>query len=172
MSLLGNPFSFDFADLLALVFRFAGERDDGLVGALDLREVVAEGEEILNRPLDAAGHDHGPRLAADLVLADHLFEEVVHHDLGLVADGLAVALHVAAQLLAGLLHVELGIALDGLGQAVVALHRRVVFQHVEDEAFLNRLLHRVAVEGAVLHLVRRPGTGCRKSPASCSSAWR
>jgi hypothetical protein len=27
-----------------------------------------------------------------------------------------------------------------------------VLEHIEDEAFLDRLLHRVAVEGAVLHL--------------------
>ena len=143
------------ADLLALIFRLAGEGDDGLVGALDFREVVAEGEEILDRPLDAAGHHHRPRLTADLVLADHLFQEVIHHDLGLVADGLAMALHIAAQFLARLLHVELRVAFDGLGKPVIAFHRRVVLEHVEDEALLNRLLHGVAVKRAVLHLVAR-----------------
>ena len=85
-----------FAHLLALVFRLAGESHDGSVKALDLLEVGIEGDEVFNRPLDAAGHHHRPRLTADLILADHLFEEVVHHDLRLVADGLTVALHIEA----------------------------------------------------------------------------
>ena len=50
------------------------------------------------------------------------------------------------------LGVELRVVLDLLDQLVVAVHRRVVLEHVEDEALLDRLLHRVAVEGPVLHL--------------------
>lgn len=96
---------------------------------------------------------HCARLPANLVLAKHLLSKVVHHDLGLVTNGLAVALDIAAQFLAGLLHIEFGIAFDGLGHAVVAFHRRVVLEHVEDEAFLNRLLHGVAVEWPMLDVV-------------------
>jgi hypothetical protein len=69
--------------------------------------------------------------------------------------------HSGAAFLARLLDVELGVAFDRLGQPVVALDRRVVLQHVEDEAFLDRLLHRVAVEGPVLDLAsafRNTGT--------------
>ena len=72
--------------------------------------------------------------------------EVVHHDFGLHADGVLVVLDVAAQLLPGPLGVELRVALRRLDQPVVAVHRRVVLQHVNDEAFLNRLLHAVDVE--------------------------
>ena len=92
--------------------------------------------------------------------ADHLLVEVVDHDLGLEADGVVVALDVLAQLLLRLLRVELRVVLDRLDQLVVAVHRRVALEHVEDEALLDRLLHRVAVERPVLDLalgVRRTG---------------
>ena len=60
-----------------------------------------------------------------LFSAEHLLVEVVHHDLGLEADGVVVALHVAAQLLLRPLGVELRVALDRLDQLVVAVDRRV-----------------------------------------------
>ena len=128
----------------------AREGDDGLVRALALDQVGADGVEVLDRALDAARHHHRPRLAADLVQRQHLLVEVVDHDLGLEPDRVVVALDVAAQLLLGALGVELRIALDRLDQPVVALDRRVVLEHVEDEALLDRLLHRVAVERPVL----------------------
>ena len=81
---------------------------------------------ILNRALDATCHYHRASLATDLVERQHLFVEVVHHDLGLEPDGIIVALDVAAQLLPGALGVELGILLDLLDELVVALDRRVV----------------------------------------------
>ena len=87
-----------------------------------------------------------------LLGGQHLLVEVVHHDLGLEPDRVVVALDVAAQLLLRLLGVELRVVLDLLDQLVVAVHRRVALEHVEDEAFLDRLLHRVAVEGPVLDL--------------------
>ena len=54
------------AHLGAAVFVLAGERDDGLIRALALREIRLEGVEVLDGPLDAARHHHGPRLSADL----------------------------------------------------------------------------------------------------------
>ena len=117
--------------------------------ALALPEVLPDRVVILDRALDAAGHHHRPGLAADLVERQHLFAEVVHHDLGLDLDGMFVAFHVAAQLFPGALGIELGIPLDLLDELVVARDRRVVPQHVQDEALLDRLLHGVAVEGAV-----------------------
>ncbi len=140
----------------------AGEGDDGLVGALALGEIRLEGVEILDGPLDAAGDHHGPRLAADLAGRQHLLVEVVDHDLGLEPDGVVVALDVAAQLLLGLLGVELRVVLGLLDQLVVAVHRRVALEHIEDEAFLDRLLHRVAVEGPVLNLPPSGGSGSPK----------
>ena len=146
----------------AAVLVLAGEGDDRLVGALALDEVVADRVEVLDRSLDAAGDDHRPRLAADLAEADDLVVEVVDHDLGLQPDGMVVALDVAAELLLRPLDVELRVAFDCLDEAVVALDRRVVAQHVEDEALLDRLLHRVAVEGAVLDRALRLGCGSPK----------
>ena len=75
--------------------------------------------------------------------------EVVDHDLGLQADRVVVALDEAPQLLLRLLDVEFRVVLHRLGEPVVAGHRRVVRQHVQDEALLDGLLHGVAVEGAV-----------------------
>ena len=71
-------------------------------------------------------------------------------------------LDVAAQLLLGPLRVELGVVFDCLDQLVVAVDRRVVLQHVQDEALLDGLLHGVAVEGPVLDLVRLPRYGSPK----------
>ena len=91
---------------------------------------------VLDGPLDAAGHDHRAGLAADLVQRQHLLVEMVDHDLGLQPDGVVVALDVAAQLLRRALGVELRVVLDRLDQPVVAVDRRVVLEHVEDEALL------------------------------------
>ena len=55
----------------------------------------------------------------------------------------------APQLLLRLLDVELRVVLHRLGKPVVAGHRRVVRQHVQDEPLLDCLLHGVAVEGVV-----------------------
>ena len=83
---------------------------------------------------------------------DDLLVEVVDHDLGLEPDGMVMALDVAAQLLLRSLGVKLRVALDRLDQLVIAVDRRVVLQHVQDEALLDGLLHRVAVKGPVLDL--------------------
>jgi hypothetical protein len=140
------------AHLAATVVVLAREGDDRLVGTLALRQVRLEGVEVLDGPLDAARDHHRPRLPANLAGRQHLLVEVVHHDLGLEPDGVVVALDVMAQLLLCLAGVELGVVRRLLDQLVVALHRRVALEHVEDEALLDRLLHGVAVEGAVLDL--------------------
>ena len=61
-----------------------------------------------------------------------------------------MSLDVATQLLAGPFDVELGIVLHRLGELVVALDRRVVAKHVQDETLLDRLFHAVGVKGVVL----------------------
>ena len=61
----------------------AGEGDQGLVAALALGQVVADGVVVLDGTLYAVGHHHRPRRAADLALREHLVVEVVDHDLGL-----------------------------------------------------------------------------------------
>ncbi len=72
--------------------------------------------------------------------------EVIDHDLGLAADSVVVPLDVAAQLLLGAFDVVFGVVLNGFHQPVVARNRRVLLQHVENEPFLDGLLHGVAVE--------------------------
>ena len=128
---------------------FTGEGDDGPMRALALVQIVADGVEVLDRALDAVRDHHRPRPAADLVPGGDLLVEVVHHDLGLEADRVVVAFDEAPQFLSRLLDVELRVVLHCLGEPVVAGHRRVVRQHVQDEALLDRLLHGVAVEGVM-----------------------
>ena len=127
----------------------AGEGDQRLTAALALGQVVADGVVVLDRALDAVGDHHRPCRAADLVLRQHLVVEVVDHDLGLEADRVVAPLHEAAQLPLRLAGVELRVVLYRLGELVVAGHRRVVGQHVQDEPLLDRLLHGVAVEGVM-----------------------
>ena len=135
-----------FAHRLPAVVLLTRERDDRLVGALALVQVVADGVEVLDRALDSVGDHHRPRLSVDLALEDHLVLEVVDHDLGLEPDRVLVPLDVAPELLAGLPDIELRVALHRLGELVVALDRRVVLEHVQDEPLLDRLLHAVVVE--------------------------
>ena len=134
------------AHLLAAVVLLPRKRDDRLVGALSLLQVVADGVEVLDRAFDAVGDHHRPRPAVDLALSDDLLVKVVDHDLGLEPDRVLVPLHVEPELLTGLVDVELRVVLHGLGQLVVALDRRIVLEHVQDEPLLDRLLHAVVVE--------------------------
>ena len=89
----------------------AGKGDDGLIRALALHEIRLEGVVVLDRPLDAAGDHHRPRLSADLPGGHHLLVEVVDHDLGFEPDCVVVALDIAPQLLLRLLRVELRVVL-------------------------------------------------------------
>ena len=137
------------AHLHATELVLAREGHDGLVRTLALQQVGFDRMEILDGALDAARHHHGARLAADLAGREHLIVKMIDHDLGLEVDRVVVALHIAPQLLPGLAGVELRIILDLLDQLVVAVDRGVVLEHVEDEFFLDRLLHGVTVEGPV-----------------------
>ena len=102
--------------------------------------------EISDRPLDTAGDHHRARLAADLVERDHLLLKMVDHDFGLQPDRMVMTFDVMPQLLVGALAIELGIVFDLLYELIVAVDRRVILQHIADEAFIDRLFHRVAME--------------------------
>ena len=86
----------------------AREGDDGPMRTLEFQEILPDRMVILDRALDAARHHHRACLATNLVERQHLFVEVVHHDLGLEPDGVIVTFHVAAQLFPGALGVKLG----------------------------------------------------------------
>ena len=59
-----------------------------------------------------------------------------------------MAFHIAPQLAAGPFAVEQRISLDRFRQPVVTADRRVVLQHIENELFLDRLLHCVHMKRA------------------------
>ena len=106
-------------------------------------------------------------LPADLV-AD-LGAEVLDHHLRLLRDVVRVQRHEARELRGRLLLVDLRVVLDRLDQPVVRLVGRVVLEHVEDEALLDGLPHRVEVER---DRACPPRLGARRPPASWPWAWR
>ena len=108
--------------------------------------------EVLNSAIYPTCNHHRSRLPADLIESDNVFVEVVHHNLGFEADRVFVALDVPPELFPRPFHVELGVPRDRLDELVVALDRRVVVEHVQDEALLDCLLHGVAVKRSMLHL--------------------
>ena len=168
----GKAVERSLADLRPPVLVLAGKGDDSAVGAVALHQIGANGFVVADGELDAARHHHRPRPAPYLLQAGYLLMEVVDHDLGLEADGVVVVLDIAAQLFSGALHVELRVAHHRLDQPVVAVDRRVVGQHVDDEALLDRLLHRVDVEGPMPDRAALGNRACRRSRASCFWAWQ
>ncbi len=126
----------------------AREGDAGFPRAFSLLEASIEGDLVLHGVLDALAHHHRPRLASKLFFGDDRVVEVIDHDFGLLMDCMVVAPDIIAELLVGSTHVELGVLLDFLRQPAITVHRRVVFQHVHDEALLDGLFHGVTVEGA------------------------
>ena len=90
-----------------------------------------------------ARHHHRLGPAADLVARDGV--EVLDHHLGLLRDVVRVQPHEARQRLRRLLALDVRVVLAGLEQLEVGRVGRVVLQHVEDERFLDRLPHGVAV---------------------------
>ena len=106
--------------------------------------------EVLDGAHDAAGNDHRARLPADFLLGDDLVVEVVHHDFCLLTNGVRVSLNIGFELALRFFVVEFGVVFYGLDEVVITMIRRVVSQHVEDETFLDGLLHCVAVERTVL----------------------
>jgi hypothetical protein len=131
--------------------------------AAPFRQNCAKSTEILHRPLDAACHHDGAGLALHLPQWQHVVEKVIHHDLGLVADGCVVAFHIAPQLAAGVFAVEQRISLDRFCQPVVTADRHVVLQHIQDELFLDRLLHHVHMKWPSTDLALIIGRqGCAK----------
>ena len=95
-----------------------------------------------------ARHDHGLGASADL--ARHLGGEVLDADGDLLADGVRVQLDEGLEQVLGLALVVARVVLDLLQEPPIRLVGRVVREHVEDESLLDRLAHRVAVEGLEL----------------------
>ena len=135
----------------------AGEGYDGLVAALALLQVVADGVEVLDRALDAVGDDHRPRRAADLVLASTCSWKWSTMISAFRRIAWSWPSTKRRSFFWALLTSNSRVVLHRLGQLVVAGHRRVVGQHVQDEALLDRLLHGVACERRDAGPCRRPG---------------
>ena len=76
-----------------------------------------------------------------------------YHHSRFLGDGIAVTFHKAAQLLLRPLLIEHRIVLDGFHQPIEAVNGRVVLQHIQNEAFLDRLFHRINMERSVLDSV-------------------
>ena len=126
-----------------VVLHRAGERHQRLDGIALLLDVAIEAL-LVAHGFQARTRDHhrlGP--AADLVARDGV--EVLDHHLGLLGDVVRVQSHEARQRLRRLLALDVRVVVARLQQLEVGRVGRVVLQHVEDERFLDRLPHGVAV---------------------------
>ena len=157
----GNPFREGSLTLRPPVSPFPGEGYDCPEGQLPLGDAVVDGQVVVDGPVHPVGHDHGPGLAAHQPGAEDGFVEVVNHDLGLGTDRVLVALDIVPETPLGPPGVELGVVVDLLDEVEVALDAAIVLEDVQDEPLLDGLLHRVDVEGEVLH--RPVGLGRRLS---------
>ena len=125
----------------------AGEGDqrrDVLV--LVLGDVPVHLQLVPDRLLARAGDDHRLGLAAEA--PRDVLAEVLDDDLDLLADVVRVQPHPVGDLLRplGLVHFLVVVLLAPVGDLVGDPVGGVVAQHVEDEALLDGLLHRVDVE--------------------------
>ena len=136
--------------VLALVLSFAGECDDGTVRVVVLLDVGADGVVVFDGAVHAVGDHHGAGLAVDLAGPEYRLVEVVHHDLGFAGDRVPVPFDVPAQPALGAFGVELRVVVNRFHESEVTVDGGVAAQHVEDEALLDGLLHRVRVERQVL----------------------
>ena len=122
---------------------------------MHLLQLLADSVVELNGADDTGGDHHSASLATNLMGTDDLVQEVVDDNQGLFLNGLRLALNKGTNLLGSLLLVKFRIRLNGLENLVVTLVRRVVSQHVHNEALLDSLLHGVLVEGFVTDLAIR-----------------
>ena len=129
------------------VAHLATESHQGAKGITLVRDVLVDGELPAHGLLARAHHHH--RLGLAIEQRPDVPAEVFHHDLHLLGDVVGVELHPAHQFLEGgiALHFFAGEALAFLGELEGELVGGVVLQHIEDELFLDRLAHRIHVEG-------------------------
>ena len=150
--------------------QFAGKRDQGLhVGISVGLDVIADAEEIAQRMFPAAGDDHRPGLAADL--ANDMPAEMLDDDFDLLADGRRVERGEAGDTALRAAPFQFGVVLDGFFELIIGLVGHAVLEHVQNEALLDGLAHRIEVErlrqpvralGAEAlqrHVARRGGEG-------------
>ena len=97
---------------------------------------------------------------------------------GFLRDVVRVQPHETGQRPRGLLALDVGIVLAGFQQFEVGGVGRVVLQHVEDEAFLDGLPHRVLVERLAVPpedrqrlVLGRGGEGERSSDSTAGRVW-
>ena len=131
----------------------ARKGDDCLIRTAPVRKAFIDSVVIFNTAGDAGGHNHSASLPAYFSFGNDLFMKMIYHHSRFLGNGIAVAFHKAAQLLLCPLLIEHRVILDGLHQLIEAVDRRVVLQHIQNESFLDRLLHRINMEGSMLDIV-------------------
>ena len=131
----------------AIVHR-PGEGNERFPWMAFLSQVAVHGELGTYRMQARARHEHGLGLTADF--SGDMRREVLHADGDLLVDGVGVQFDEGLEQILGLALVVARVVLDRFQQAPVRLVGRVACQHVENEPFLDRLAHRVAVEGLEL----------------------
>jgi len=138
---------------LTLILILAGKGDNRFIWTVPIRKAFIDGVIIFDTARNAGGHDHSASLPADFSFGNDLFVKMFYHHSRFLGNGIAVAFHKAAQLFLRPLLIEHRVILDGLHQLIEAVDRRVVLQHIQNESFLDRLLHRINVERSVFNIV-------------------
>ena len=99
---------------------------------------------------NAGRNHHRTSLAAQLLLGNNLLVEMLHHHSSLLCDNVRIALDEGTQFFLRTLLIKHRIILDRLHELVPAVNGCIVAEHIQNEAFLNSLLHGVDMEWAML----------------------
>ena len=162
---VGEAVHVGFGVVLASITHGAGECDKTFE-LIPLRlEALVHGSPVTNSVQTTAGDDHRLGLAANSVHG--LADKMIDHDLHFLVDRVFVEIDERLEQRRRLLAVVPWVFLNLLEQIPVRFVCRVILQHVEDEAFLDGLPHRVEAERLELAVFpfeakqfQRLGLGC------------
>ena len=129
-----------------------GKSNDGLVRAVPIGKAFVYGIIVLNAAGNAGRHHHCPCLAVNFLLGNYLLMEMLNHHGGFLFDGEGGTYDKTPKFLLRPFFVEHGVILDGLHQAIKAVDGCIVGEYIENESFLNGLLHGIDMEGTMLDL--------------------
>ena len=141
----GESVDICLGNLAVFPIRSSGKGNDGLERTMTLLQQTADCLIILNSPADGAGYNHCSRFSADLTLCNYFTMEVLHHNGGFLMDRIAIGFHIIPENCLGTLFIEFWVILNSFRQLIIALYRGVILQNIQNEAFLDGLLHGVNI---------------------------
>ena len=104
-------------------------------------KALIDGIVVFDTSRDIGGDHHCSRFSADLLLGNDLLVEMFHHHGSLLCNNVRIALDKSTQFLLRTLLIKHRVILDRLHDLIPAVNGRIIAQHIQNESFLNRLLH-------------------------------